>query len=233
MAKRPLTAIPACTDETPCDAPSSTSSGKALLVQNPTTDCPSALEGDGVPVSYGGEVKNRDGSKSRPIKLPLLQKADGTSFPYLRIMNKAGEEMIIPAPTGPTTRVMFGRNGSWVVGDLPSQACYDPSDVCTDCGADWIAGFREVTDEETGEVSICVVRISPGELPAIASAFWDSTQTVEITGDGTETIPHAANVRISSDDGNLIEVREDGLFVGCCSDELYYDVFGVDPISEL
>lgn len=233
---KPLTS---CSDpETPCTELGTTDAAQNLAGIN-DLGCVKRLEGEGLAVQTFEGVSIHDGSVKSPISLPMLQALMGASWPHIVALNKSGDMMSIPPPTGATPMIIVGRNGSWQISEIPVSSCFPIDNVCTDCDPEWIAGLKNTIDPETDEVSgVCLTRIAPGQIAGLTGEYWINTATVLLEGAGTQASPRGAHVEISPDPGNILEARSNGLFVGCCAlqYEGFYDqynewsLFTFDPV---
>lgn len=228
-----LTPLPSCGAQESCDPKAQVKLVSALIGQDPLTSCEKVLGGFGIPLADAFGTSIRDGSVKDPIKLPFMQQLEGISVPFIMIMNAGGTQMIFPAYTGPTKKVLFSHNGSWVIGNMPSQVCYDDNDVCADCDSTYIAGFTEQTLED-GTKRLCLTKINPANLSDIAPGQWDDSNSVQILGDGSVANKFSPHVKLSTDEGNILEIRENGLYVACCDLASYHsELIPSDPIEEL
>lgn len=203
-----LTPVPSCSTDTTCEAPDDSATGLALAIYDMVTNCLKALTGDGIPVSDGTSVANKDGSALRPINLPSLQViAPGSSFPFVLIQQMAGKIMRLRGATGATPKVLISSNGSFALGDVPRVICYPASEIC-DCPGDYFATWT------ISGSNLCIGRVAKSDLAGVD--IWDDSNTVDIQGAGTAGDHYSANVKVSADDGNILQIRDDGLYVACC-----------------
>lgn len=186
--------------------------GKGLAAPSTVDNALSQLTGKGIAVADETGVRMRKGSSGEPIMLPSLQHMGfDTSFPSVIVQNAEGVLYRLDPNEGADKYVLHSRNGSFRLEPLLGAACFPEDEIC-ECPPDQVAGWREV-EQEDGSTKWCLVRFTP----SADSDVWEDSQTVDIQGAGTLADPYNANVKISTDPGNLIELRADGLFVGASS----------------
>ncbi len=178
--------------------------GNALMAETPVTFDPAKLSGEGIPVAAAGSVQMRDGSSAKPIQLPDINTSVvATAFAGLLIATAGKVIQELLASPDPTKLILTSRNGRMKFEELTPGHCYDPDDICGDCPPDWIAGWQET------EAGLCLVKFVAGGT----ADSWQDTQSIDITGSGSSGSPYAANIKISADAGNVLELRSDGLYV--------------------
>jgi hypothetical protein len=169
------------------------------------------------------EAVARTGAQGSKITLPHIKKVSGSSFPYFMIQNGAGDVLNIPAPEGCIPHVIIGKDGQWAIAEEEPSQCY--RDVCTDT-PEYALGIVEKKDCE--DVSrFCLVKFAVPEITTAELATIQSTACINVSGAGTEGNPYRISPRISADDGNCLECREDGLFAPCST------YGGSDPVDEI
>lgn len=204
-----LPTVPSCSPEDPCDALPFITIGKALQVSDPLSECPKNLEGSGLALQDSQGIRLASGAKGNPVKLPDMQVLkEGATFPYLMLMNKAGEMFrLSPNQDGRKFTVISKQGSFQLVQDL-NEPCFNDADICSDCEPTFLAGIK-VNDDGTA----CLIK-----LPLSNSIdFWEDSNCIAITGSGTEADPYVASVVISPDEGNALQCTENGLFVAQAS----------------
>lgn len=203
--------------EDECESLDLISAVEALVGISPSSKCQKRLTP--LEASLVGflndEIRHLDGSESLPIILNL--KSNGTSTPKLVVHNSGKEVGIIEAPAGCRPMILLGMDGDFQLHEFVPPACFD--DICEEKPEQFIGVIRSV-DCEGNEVW-CLRRFDFS-----AAVFLEGSSTIAITGDGSEENPYTFAVKISEDDGNILEARGDGLYVACCG-------YGSDPIDEL
>jgi len=222
----PLTPLASCTEEEVCVPLEPTSTGNAVAVADQVTNCIKRLVNreDSVLCNDGERVYWGDGSSGVPgsSRVALNLHEIGSGAPRIVVANAAGALGKATAPDGTTPYHIVGKNGGWFIELLKNLPCFE--DIC-ECEPDWLAGFQRIVAED-GSVTWCLVRMTPDQLGIeIPTIHFASTQTVQVTGTGTAGDPYKHHVKVSGDDGNIIEVKNDGIYVECCV--TYDDVLDV------
>ena len=178
----------------------------------------------------GVTVEMRTGAADDAIELPSLQKQEGGSVPYLLAQSDAGALMAWMPEDSCKPKVLVAQDGVVKFVDWEAPVCYDTEDICEDCDPEFVAGFSTQEDCE-GNEKLCLIRFTVEKLAELIGVpdeiVFADTNCAEIEGNGTEENPIKVLPKISPDAGNILECRENGLYVGCC----YYG--GSDPLSEV
>lgn len=221
----PLTPLPDCTDEVPCVPLELTLTGNEVAVADQLTQCIKRLQNreNAVLWTDGERVTWVTGEGDASLRLILDKlKELGTGAPVIVVQNGAGVVGKWTAPSGTAPHIIIGKNGAWNLEKFRNLPCF--TDIC-ECEPDWLAGFQRSVEED-GEERWCLVRMTPEQLGIeIPVIYFASTQTVQHTGTGTAGDPHKFHVKVSADDGNIVEARADGIYVACCL--TYEDVLDI------
>lgn len=223
MASGKLPKVPKCGPpaET-CTVRPSLASGKPV-VMNPDTGCTHPFEGQGIlMVSPDGSLKAATGADKNPIRIPEVKRLlTGSSFPFLLVMNASGQILAIPAKQTNFVEVLTSAGGSWQQKRNPVPICVDDDLVCGDCEPDFISAWKVTPrNDGSGKSDACLIKMELSDLLTELENAWESSNTVEIQGDGSADTPYNANVKKSPDGPgspgpgyNLLELRSNGLFI--------------------
>ncbi len=212
--------MPTCTIEDPREAEVS----DFILFYSSDDECPEIIILDGVAMQSGGTAGIFTGAEDSPILLPeLWSLSEEDSFPSLVVQNDAGALQSI-SPPADGVKYLYSVDGMLQFGDLRQELCWPAEDVCEDCDYEFVATWRPSGEgEEDGR--LCLMKVDKDDFLAGAITF-SATNSIEPAGSGTADDPKRFHVKISNEAGNILTLKDDGLFVGCCA---YYDIF--DSVS--
>lgn len=163
-----------------CDALTTTSNGKALVVTNDENCLTELVQEDGglypalaISLTDGNTVL-RDGSSNQPIELPNLLNYIAYTFEKILAMDSSGRWHAITPSESCIDKKLLVRNGVFVIEPdiLPSVI---DANICetTDCeSVDYLVGLREI------DLSDCVEG-EYFELVKIPKALWPVCQAEE------------------------------------------------------
>lgn len=160
-----------------CDALTTTTSGKALVVTNDENCLSELVQSDGglypaLPIAVNdGETVLRDGSVNQPIELPHMLNELAYTFNRILAMDSSGRWYAITPTSSCIDKKIVVRNGQFYIEPDTLPTVID-ANICetTDCeSVDYLVGLREI------DLSDCIEG-DFYELVKIPKALWPVCQ---------------------------------------------------------